>query len=560
MSQTNGTTQSIEVAAMLGDSVVGVKHCIDPRGGKVTTKTWAFFAGGVAMLLLSATAFAMSVSTAATNKARLHHHTHDLKKPAYSFRPTTHGPGLDALAFGGLALGLAGCATALLRARREKASPYYRIGTAPGVEQPNEQAPSESFPLVAPLGDAFVFNYGPGIEGELNANGTTVPLAALAAAGHARPSATVPGAFAITIPADARIRARAGQTTFIVTSTPRPVQHATPLLASLDSRVAKYVAGSFAAHIGMLAILQAMPAEASGAAVDVSALESATTRAAMTERDTAPEEPVLDPGGETGGDQTEAAAMKLDQGRAGRPDEQNPNGALAIKNNGEPRLSREEAVAQARESGWLGDTSFVENSIQVITGDADLSSGLAMATWYGAEFGAGNGRGNFGMGRDGRGLGGGCGFAECGTVGTGGYITGRGPGNGDGYSLSSGAGRETGRKPAVPTVKICGPGASCKVIGGLDKAIIRRYVKQNIDKITYCYERELYAKPTLSGTVMVNFLISPTGAVTVANGSGLDATVASCVADKIKSIEFPKPPDGTPVEVNYPFTFRAAGR
>ena len=31
-----GGARAIEVAAMLGDSVVDVKHCMDPKGGKVT--------------------------------------------------------------------------------------------------------------------------------------------------------------------------------------------------------------------------------------------------------------------------------------------------------------------------------------------------------------------------------------------------------------------------------------------------------------------------------------------------------------------------------------------
>src|SRR4051812_1931854 len=36
--------KAIEVAALLGDSVVGVKHCIDPKSGKVSSKTWGLFA------------------------------------------------------------------------------------------------------------------------------------------------------------------------------------------------------------------------------------------------------------------------------------------------------------------------------------------------------------------------------------------------------------------------------------------------------------------------------------------------------------------------------------
>ena len=112
-----------------------------------------------------------------------------------------------------------------------------------------------------------------------------------------------------------------------------------------------------------------------------------------------------------------------------------------------------------------------------------------------------------------------------------------------------------GRSAAVPTVSIGQPSAQ----GDLDKAIIRRYIKRNIQKIQYCYEKELLAKPGLSGTVATQFFITPNGNVASASGSGVDPNVASCVASVIKAIEFPKPKGGGGVQVNYPFTFRPAG-
>src|SRR5580704_125989 len=106
-----------------------------------------------------------------------------------------------------------------------------------------------------------------------------------------------------------------------------------------------------------------------------------------------------------------------------------------------------------------------------------------------------------------------------------------------------------GRTAAVPTVSIGQPNAA----GDLDKAIIRRYIKRNISKITYCYEKQLLAKPGLSGTVTMSFFITPTGAVEHATGSGMDPDVAGCVAGVIGAIEFPKPKGGGGVQVNYPF-------
>jgi len=101
-----------------------------------------------------------------------------------------------------------------------------------------------------------------------------------------------------------------------------------------------------------------------------------------------------------------------------------------------------------------------------------------------------------------------------------------------------------------PTVSIGQP----TVTGDLDKAIIRRYVKRNIQKLTYCYEKELLQKPGLSGTINVSFGITTDGKVTSTTGSGVNANVATCVGSVISSIEFPKPKSGS-VQVTYPLTF-----
>ena len=114
-------------------------------------------------------------------------------------------------------------------------------------------------------------------------------------------------------------------------------------------------------------------------------------------------------------------------------------------------------------------------------------------------------------------------------------------------------GHEPERRPAaVPTVAIGNPNAQ----GDLDKAIIRRAIKQNLPKITYCFEKELLAKPKLEGTVLVQFFIQPDGKVKQSAGSGMDPAVATCVAEVIKGIEFPKPKGGGGVQVNYPFVFQ----
>ncbi|MBK9031082.1 MAG: AgmX/PglI C-terminal domain-containing protein [Myxococcales bacterium] len=90
-------------------------------------------------------------------------------------------------------------------------------------------------------------------------------------------------------------------------------------------------------------------------------------------------------------------------------------------------------------------------------------------------------------------------------------------------------------------------------VGDLDKAIIRRYIRRNFAKIRYCYERELLTKPGLEGTIAARFFISTTGAVASVSASGVDPAVASCIAQVIKGITFPRPKGGGGVQVDYPF-------
>ncbi len=126
-----------------------------------------------------------------------------------------------------------------------------------------------------------------------------------------------------------------------------------------------------------------------------------------------------------------------------------------------------------------------------------------------------------------------------------------------GYGSVSGSSYGSSRSVSValPQVTIAQP----VVLGSLDAAIIKRYVKRHLAKIRYCYEKALLAKPTLSGTINTQFSINASGIVVAATATGLDDEVAACVASTIKSIEFPRPVNGdTAIQVNYPFTFKPA--
>jgi hypothetical protein len=562
-----GAARAVEVAALLGDSVVGVKHCIDPRSGAASPATWGLLAAGAACLVASAVAFTASVRTAGENHDRLETWTRVEHKPAYAFRPHRLGPGTDWVAFGGSALALVGLGLGVLRMRRERVSPYYRIGTAPGVELALEAAPAPAFPLVAPSGDGgdFVFNFAPGIDGELLLDGASTPFAALAAAGRARPSASTAGAFELAIPRNARIRARAGRATFMVSAVARPRRHAVPLLAGLERRTLAYIAGSLAAHLAIWAVLQLIPPDATGINVDLGSLEPITGHVVGTSPNDPPPPPPPDQVGGAGGDGAPSSpAMALPSGTSGAPDATDHGRLQIARTDAPPQMSHAEAVAYARRAGFLGD-QLVASAIDTLAERADLASGFDLETYNGPLVGAyGEGPGNFGRGVRGFGAGGGCLAEPCGLIPGGGgdgdgrspYTTiGRGPSAGDRYGGPGHSFGPHGHRPLPPTI---GPPA---VSGsGYDKSIIRRYIRRSIDKIGYCYEKQLLAKPDIAGDVTISFFISPAGTVQHASGTGFDGEVAACVAGVIAAIEFPKPGDGTGVQVNYPFAFHPSGR
>ena len=249
----------------------------------------------------------------------------------------------------------------------------------------------------------------------------------------------------------------------------------------------------------MLLLFQ-IPVEDSTTNIDLASLEDTSTRTNSASQDDPPpppEEDKPDDGkDESGGTGT---AMALDEGKMGKKDSDRAEGQYKMQKNAGRPAARAPAGdrGQARTAGILGSTALIQGgAFASLTGTGDVSSGFDDSNIYGGLLGneAGEMNGGFGFGRSGFGPGGG--GTGWGTIGTGRYGTiGHGSGTGSGYGVGGGRGGMRGRTSAVPTVSIGQPNAQ----GDLDKAIIRRYIKRNIQKITYCYEKQLLAKPGLVG-------------------------------------------------------------
>jgi TonB family protein len=554
-----GGARSIEVAAMLADSVVEVKHVSNPRGGKVTGTTYGLFAVGSFLLVIALFAFGVGVKNEAANKKDLYKWTEIDKKPQGDWRPARLSLAYDWMAFGGLLGGIVCLTMGLLRYRSEKVAPYFRIGRASGVDFPTDDVPLESFPLVAPYGDDFVFNFTNQMDGEMMLDGQTTRLSELAGLGRARPSGAAGGAMEVPIPHKARFRVTAGQQTFLVSSVPAPRRHATPLFAAMETAVLAFFGGSIAIHLGVIALLMTIPPDSRSLNDDGIGSEGRLTRVqSKPQEDPKQEEEQMDSGDEeeSGGTGTK---MALEEGKMGKKESTRQSGQYAMKNNNaSPQLAKQQAIDNARKAGVLGLLQQQPGgAFASLTGTADFSSGLDDRDVYGGLIGneVGEMAGGWGYGLQGVGPGGG--GTGWGTIGTGRYgLIGHGSGTGSGYGSGSGRGGMRGRKATAPAIRI----GNASATGDLDKNIIRRYIRRKLPRIRYCYESRLAVKNDLSGTVVVQFQISPQGVVQGASAGGMgDKDVESCVADAIRSIQFPKPKGGGFVNVRYPFIFQPSG-
>lgn len=540
-------SRAIEVAAMFSDSVVDVRHLTNPKGGKVTATTYGLFGAAAVCAVLALVAFSHGIRVAGQNQRDYHQWVEVDRKPAIDFRARRLSPGWDAMAVLGLG-GLLVCATwGLARYREEKKSPFFRIGSAKDVEFPTTSTPVESFALVAPQGDDFVFSWAQGMRGEMIHQGKTTPLEQL--------PQTSP------IPLGARIRVESGPNTFLISSVPAPARHAPGFLSSMEGTVMAFFAGSALVHLGFLALLFAIPPDEKTLGLDVLSNPDRLRKIQVKP----PEEPkqledltqnTKDDGQQSGGTGTKQA---LEEGKMGKKDSTRQSGQYAMKNMGvDPQLAKQQAMDRARTSGILGSLrASPGGAFASLTGTGDFSSGLDDRDVYGGLIGneVGEMQGGWGYGISGTGPGGG--GTGMGTIGLGRYGTiGHGAGTGTGYGIGSGKGGMRGRTATQPRVNI----GNATATGDLDKNIIRRYIRQKLPVIQHCYEKQLVVKPSLAGTVTTQFTINGNGTVISVRASGMgDSAVENCVADAIRSIQFPKPTGGGIVNVTYPFTFRAAG-
>ncbi len=522
---------AVEVVATLGDSVVGVRHVSRPDSGRLRPLTKALLLGGAALLATGAIGFATATRIAHDNEVRRQAWT-AAHKPAYGFRPTLVSPAHDALTFFGLGLGLTAIATGLVRRRRELQPSTIRVGSAASTDF--ALAETVDHALVRPEGDHFVVDLGP-----------------LRVDGGAAPAGTV-----VVVPG-LRLTAHAGLTQFHIAAVEAPREHAVPVFAGGDRRALAFLAASAVAHLAMFAIARAVPPDADSAAIGIDSSEQIEGYLASTTQETPPPPPPEPGEGDAAGEGgPEAASMSLPEGMMGAatPDPR-PSGQRQIGRDADQQQLARVAIEQASTSGVLGSRMLRGDLFAAFTGTGDVASGFDRADFLGGPDGSGPGAPQgFGHGLSGRGPGGS--GLDLNGISTGRFGTCDENCGGGGLKFGpGGSGGLRKRTAEVPTT----PRSSIKIIGDIDRELVRRYVRRKLAQITYCYEKELLGKPGLDGTVTADFTFNHVGAVIDSSASGVDPTVSSCIAGVISTITFPKTAGGV-YRIKYPFDLHTTGK
>ena len=545
-----GVAPAVEIVTALGDSGVEVDQLTQAPPRSVRSRLMLTIGGG--LLLAAATTFGLGVRDAARD-AHAREQWLAQERPAWAFHPTHHKPAADFLALGGALAGLGLCATGLL-ARRRPAKTSFRVGVGDAVDVPLADAGRDHTLVKADGQGGFVVDIS-GLTGELRGAGRPVQLAELQAAGQLE----------IPVRVDTHVRARIGRTTFHVRGLHAAARPLGPAPLFTERRGLTFLAGSAAAHIALLGLMSMVAPDQESISSELTVGEDNHLVASLNSfEEPIPPEP--EDGAEDGGEAVASLdpSMALTDGKLGHTDGNAVAAKLQVENrNLQPQMSRQAAIAAASAAGVLGAFEAI-GPIQTLDG-FEIASGMDAIDFAGDLQGGGDGTpvGSFGWGVSGFGSG-------CGTVGgklCQGYRAGPfatiGERGGDGRNLRMlpGFGPGPGKRTAVgPAVHVGKPVACTEDDPCLDPAIIRRYIHRNLEKISYCYEKQLLGNDKLEGTVTANFTLNGDGHVIESRAAGVSDEVSSCIAGVISNINFPKVGGVGIYPIKYPFALRPAGK
>lgn len=535
----------IEVVDCLADTLVSVTQLEREQG---VWKRKLFFAAALLCFAVGGVSFFSAVGTASRNKVALHTHV-AAGNATHSFRPVRVSRALEWA--GGLsALAGLGFAFGFFALRQKNRSRYL-------AEMPADASDvSPTFEMVKVSETRAQFRFHPLMKVSLTNTAGAANDNELCQQGLAHRDEN--GWLLCGLADDARLSVQHGDRRYYMSWSHRTNKQAMAAGFRPDSRFASYVAASAIVAFLMVAILGMLTEDSKLLYSDrfdgmnrYIAIRSAPSEDPIVEADKG-----LD--GETGDTEMAESSEAGKAGSTGIETATATEVSMAIKKRSDtPTMSRKQVRSVAAHSGILG----VISHRQIFAGYASntsFASGEGMQDWYGGTNGGPAGHqvgelsGTWGNGIDGMG--------QWGTVKVGNKLPGLRYGSGTcsdkGPCLGDGATKMRRHVKSSPKVDI----GYVRSSGGLDRSIIRRYMKKKKLRIQHCYEKRLLVAPALAGTLTTSFSIAGNGSVIGSRAGGMqDEKLQNCVAEVVATIKFPSTDDSAVVNVRYPFTFQPAG-
>lgn len=557
--ETQDGARAIEVAAVFDDAVLAVRHLDNPKAGRVSRMTKGILGAAAVSLLGVGGLFADSYRHVVAEKQ-----TQEAQGSTLRAAPSGGGHARDAAAGGLLFCGLGALLFGLHRASSERRENEFTIGSdeRSTFHVAAESLPLVRFPLVRSNGTAYEVLFTEHMTGELQSpqagRGQTASLKDLRDAQLARPAEGVTGGYALTLPEGGQLRLQYENCSFLIRSVARPRHYPVPL--RVDWHAQSYTGAVLAGAAALLGIMFSIPPDPRSLALDAFSNDQLVRFMVKPPEQRDEEAPWLKEQKQTA-EKSGGKAHKGPSGKMGNPQAAvKPKAAFAAKgpqNNPDPQMRLELAKQASAKMGVLG--ILRSGSLAAFSGLIDQKSALgrdaqdALSNLTGTEvtdaYGPG-GMGIVGVGPGGDGTG--DGTIGLGTLGT----VGRSGGN-PGYGLRPSSAKLVEHRAKAPDWTVGQP----NVIGSLDKELIRRVIRQHMNEVKFCYEKELTRDASLNGRVVVKFSIGGMGQVmtsvvessTLANHSG-----ERCIADAVRRWQFTKPQGGV-VLVSYPFVLKPAG-
>ncbi len=406
--------------------------------------------------------------------------------------------------------------------------------------------------VVLPAGASF----------EVVQDGALVPHEALSP----RESSQLHGARELTLSRDLWVRVTHRDFSVIVRELPaEPFAVAAAVVSLDDVKAQKWTAASAAAHLLLVLGFYFLPPASTACSIDLLNTDSRLVKYVIEKRQEPDDPSFLKPQQDHDAGK-DGRAAEGEVGKIGKPHPKRPCSDCKAQAapNPNPQLTREDMKALAMQAGIVGFLRATANGMQASASPYAAANALhgpnreEMLAMLGTEIGeaesAFGGLGPHGTGHGGGGDGHGTvGVGDLGTIG-GRRGTGNGPGYGDGAD-----GALRGHHGIAPGPVRLGKPA---IMGGLSKEVIRRTIGRHVAEVRACYMQALNAHPELQGRVVVQFWISPSGAVmkSLVKESDLgDPAVARCIAEVIGRTDFPAPDGGGLVTVSYPFVLQQVG-